>query len=398
MDTGDTAFVLMSAALVLLMTPGLALFYGGMVRSQNVLSTFMHSVAAMGVISLQWVLFGYSLSFAESGSGGFVGGLDFAFLRGVGVEPQADSSVPHLAFMAFQMMFAIITPALISGAVAERVRFAPYLIFIVLWATLVYDPVCHWVWGPEGWLGGGADFAGGLVVHLSSGAAALVFALVLGKRNRPRPPHNLTMTVLGAALLWFGWFGFNAGSALGANGEAALAFVNTHVASATALSAWCAAEWFKHGKPTALGAASGLVAGLVAITPAAGYVSPMAAIAIGAAAGVVCFGAVLLKTKLGYDDALDAFGVHGVGGALGAVLTGAFATVGAAGLVTGEAELFVENIKGVVVVFAYSGAVSYALLKVLDVTIGLRVTETIETEGLDLTMHGENGYSGLVEG
>jgi len=398
-NQADTAWLMVSCALVMLMTPGLALFYGGMVGSRNVLSSFMHSFIALGVITLQWVVIGYSLAFGSDAGGGFIGGFEFAFLNGVGLEPQAGSTIPHILFMAFQMMFAIITPALISGAIAERMKFSAYLVFIVLWATLVYDPICHWVWGPDGWLGarGALDFAGGTVVHLSSGAAALVCAIVLGRRKRPGPPHNLTLTLLGAGMLWFGWFGFNAGSALAANDNAALALVNTHLAAGAAAFAWAVAEWFKQGKPTALGVASGLVAGLVVITPAAGFVGPMSAVLMGLVAGPVCYGAVILKGKLGYDDALDAFGIHGVGGALGAVLTGVFASLawnagGADGLIAGNSHLFVENIIGVVAAAVYSAGVTVALLKIIDATIGLRVSNDEESEGLDTNLHGEEGY------
>jgi len=382
---------------VMLMTPGLALFYGGMVNSKNVLSSFMHSFIALGIITLQWVVIGYSLSFGSDAGGGLIGGFEYAFLNGVGLEPQEGSTIPHILFMAFQMMFAIITPALISGAIAERMKFSAYFLFIILWATFVYDPICHWVWGPDGWLGarGALDFAGGTVVHLSSGAAALVCALVIGRRSRPGPPHNLTLTLLGAGMLWFGWFGFNAGSALASNENAALALVNTHLAAGAAAFAWAIVEWIKQGKPTALGVASGLVAGLVCITPAAGFVSPTSAVVMGLAVGPVCYGAVMLKGKLGYDDALDAFGIHGVGGALGAILTGVFAAEvwgGAKGLVDGNSELFVENIIGVLAAAAYSIVVTLVILKVIDATVGLRVSNDEESEGLDTNLHGEEGY------
>ena len=396
-NQADTAWLMVSCALVMLMTPGLALFYGGMVGSRNVLSSFMHSFIALGVITLQWVVIGYSLAFGSDVWGGFLGGTEYAFLRGVGLEPQEGSTIPHILFMAFQMMFAIITPALISGAVAERMKFSAYLVFILCWATLVYDPICHWVWGPDGWLGarGALDFAGGTIVHLSSGAAALVCALIIGRRSRPGPPHNLTLTLLGAGLLWFGWFGFNAGSALASNDNAALALVNTHVAAGAAAFSWAIVEWVKQGKPTALGVASGLVAGLVCITPAAGFVSPMSAVLMGLVAGPVCYGAVMMKGKLGYDDALDAFGIHGVGGALGAILTGVFASAawgGTDGLIAGNSELFVENIIGVVAAAAYSVVVTILLLKLIDATIGLRVSGDEESEGLDTNLHGEEGY------
>jgi Amt family ammonium transporter len=299
--------------------------------------------------------------------------------------------------MAFQMMFAIITPALISGAIAERMKFSAYFLFIILWATFVYDPICHWVWGPDGWLGarGALDFAGGTVVHLSSGAAALVCALVIGRRGRPGPPHNLTLTLLGAGMLWFGWFGFNAGSALASNDNAALALVNTHLAAGAAALAWAIVEWIKQSKPTALGVASGLVAGLVCITPAAGFVSPTSAVVMGLVAGPICYGAVMMKGKLGYDDALDAFGIHGVGGALGAILTGVFASAvwgGTDGLIGGNGELFVENLIGVLAAAAYSILVTFVILKVIDATVGLRVSNDEESEGLDTNLHGEEGY------
>jgi Amt family ammonium transporter len=394
-DTADTAWVLVSAALVLLMTPGLALFYGGMVHSKNVLSTFMHSFVAMGILTIQWVAFGYSLAFGTS-HGGIIGGLDLAFLNGVGLGAVSETvKIPQLLFMAFQMMFAIITPALISGAFAERVKFSTYIVFSLLWATLVYDPVCHWVWNADGWLlkRGALDFAGGTVVHMTAGFSALVFAIVIGKRKRPAPPHNLTMTLLGAGLLWFGWFGFNAGSALSSGGLATLALVNTHIAAAVGAVAWAIVEYLKQGKATALGIASGLVAGLVGITPAAGFISPMSAAVLGAAAGVVCFGGVMLKSKLGYDDALDAFGVHGVGGLLGALLTGVLASSGWNSAVTVQgAELVIEQAIGAGVTAIYSVAVTFILLKVLDATMGLRVDEDVEREGLDVNLHGEQGY------
>jgi Amt family ammonium transporter len=381
----------------MLMTPGLALFYGGMVNSRNVLSSFMHSFIALGIITLQWVVIGYSLAFGPDVGGGLIGGVQHAFLNGVGLEPREGSTIPHILFMAFQMMFAIITPALISGAIAERMKFSAYFLFIILWATFVYDPICHWVWGPNGWLGarGALDFAGGTVVHLSSGMAALVCAVVIGRRSRPGPPHNLTLTLLGAGLLWFGWFGFNAGSALASNGIAALALVNTHLAAGAAAFAWAVTEWIKQGKPTALGVASGLVAGLVCITPAAGFVGPISAVVMGMVAGLICYGAVMLKGRLGYDDALDAFGIHGVGGALGAVLTGVFAAEvwgGTNGLIGGNSELFVENVIGVLAAGAYSVVVTFVLLKAIDATIGLRVSKDEESEGLDTNLHGEEGY------
>jgi Amt family ammonium transporter len=407
-NSGDTAWILVATALVLLMTPGLALFYGGMVRSKNVLSTFMHSFMAMGVVTVQWVAIGYSLSFG-SDMAGLIGGLDFAFMKGVGMEgaPLAPT-IPHILFMAFQMMFAIITPALISGAYAERLKFSAYLLFTVLWSTFIYDPLAHWVWG-GGWLQkmGALDFAGGTVVHLSSGASAIVLARVLGPRlgwpQRKMLPHDLTMTLLGAGLLWFGWFGFNAGSALGANGLASVAFVNTHIAAAAAAVAWCLVEGFRFGKASALGFASGLVAGLVAITPAAGFVGPVASIAIGGLAGVVCYGGVLLKTKFTYDDTLDAFGVHGVGGALGALLTGVFAwkawnPAGNDGLLHGNAGLLGTQALATLAAVAFSAIGTAVIVKLVDATVGLRVAADDEREGLDLNLHGEEGYTGSFGG
>jgi ammonium transporter, Amt family len=404
-DSADTAWVLVSTALVMIMTPGLALFYGGMVRGKNVLSTFMHSFFALGLMTLQWVVVGYSLAFGPDVGGGMLGGLDHVLLRGVGLGPAPlAASIPHLLFMAFQMMFAIITPALISGAFAERLKFSTYAVFILLWGTLVYDPICHWVWGPGGWLAqrGALDFAGGTVVHLSAGVSALIFAVVLGRRVNPKPPHNLPLTLLGAGLLWFGWFGFNAGSALAANGKAALALVNTHLAAAAAAVAWAAVEWIRQGKPTALGVASGLVAGLVAVTPAAGFVSPLGALAIGAITAPVCFLAVLLKGRFGYDDSLDAFGIHGVGGALGALLTGVCASAawnspadpakGVSGALEGNIAILGEQAFSVLAAGTYAALVTWILLKVLDATMGLRVPEDAEREGLDVSLHGEEAY------
>lgn len=411
MQAADTVWVLVSIALVLLMTPGLALFYGGMVSKKNVLSTFMHSFGAMGIMTLQWILIGYSLAFGPGNA--FIGDFSLAGLNGVGVEGDAVmklgesgnlepfvSNIPHLAFMAFQMMFAVITPALISGAYAERLKFSTYAVFTVLWGTLVYSPVAHWVWHPHGWIfaDGGLDFAGGLVVHAISGVSALVFAIVIGRRKRPAPPHNLPMVLTGAGLLWFGWFGFNAGSALAANGVAALALVNTHIAAGSALVSWLLVETIKHGKPTALGAASGLVAGLVVITPCAGFVGPMSALAIGLIGGVVCFGGVMLKSKFKYDDALDAFGVHGVGGVVGGLLLGVFASkawnsAGTDGLLMGESGLFIANLKGIAAGCLYAAVVTFVLLKILDAVMGLRVDEEAEAEGLDTSLHGEKAYS-----
>jgi ammonium transporter, Amt family len=403
-NTGDTAWLLVSTAMVMLMTPGLALFYGGMVQRKNVLTTFMHSFFALALVSIQWAVIGYSLAFGTS-HGGFVGGLDYLFMNGVGLEPKdATATVPHILFMMYQGMFAIITPALISGAFAERMKFSVYCIFTVAWATLVYDPIAHWVWGADGWLlkKGALDFAGGTVVHFSSGVSALVVALMLGKRlgypHTRHQPHNLTMTVLGAGILWFGWFGFNGGSALASNGLAALAFSNTHLAAAAGALSWGLVEMGRMKKVTMLGVASGLVAGLVGITPAAGFVSPMSAIVIGLAAGAVCYGGVLLKGKFGYDDALDAFGVHGVGGALGALLTGVFASkvwnaAGADGLAHGNGGLVLTQAIGLLAAGAYAAVVTAGLLKLLDRTLGLRVDTETEREGLDTVLHGESGYT-----
>jgi Amt family ammonium transporter len=399
-DTGDTAWLIVSSALVLLMTPALALFYGGMVRRKNVLSTLMYSIAAIPVLSVTWTLFGYSLAFGPTRHG-LIGSLAYAGLNGLAGE--VHGTVPTLAFVAFQMMFAVITPALISGAFAERMKFSAYLAFILLWSTLVYDPVAHWVWADGGWLFklGALDFAGGTVVHLTAGISALVCALVIGKRvGYPRHralPHDLTMTLAGAGLLWFGWFGFNAGSALASGQLAALAFMTTHLGAAGGALGWLFIEWKHRGKPTALGVASGLVAGLVAITPASGYVAPWAAMVIGLAAGVVCYGAVLLKNRLGYDDSLDAFGVHGVGGLAGALLTGVFAQkvlndAGADGALFGNVKQLGVQVVACAATGAYSAVLTFGILKLIDATIGLRVPENEEREGLDATQHGEEAY------
>ena len=406
-NAGDTAWLLVSAALVLMMTPALALFYGGMVRKKNVLSTLMHSLSAIPIVSVIWVLFGYSLAFGAS-HGGLIGGFEYFGLKGLTM--QIHGTVPSLAFVVFQMMFAVITPALISGAFAERMKFSAYILFVVLWCTFVYIPVAHWVWADEGWLlkMGALDFAGGTVVHLTAGVSALVCALVIGKRLKyphERPlPHNLTMTLTGAGLLWFGWFGFNAGSALSSGWLAALAFTTTHLGATGGALGWIVVEWRHRGKPTALGVASGLVAGLVAITPAAGYVSPTAAIIIGFIAAIVCYGAVLAKYKYGYDDSLDAFGVHGVGGLTGAILTGVFCEkrvfpgggdpVGAPGLLDGNFKQVGIQILACAVSAVYALVVTRVILFVIDKVVGLRVTEQDEREGLDTTQHGEEGYAG----
>jgi ammonium transporter, Amt family len=403
-DKGDTAFLLVCSALVLLMTPGLALFYGGMVRRKNVLGTIMQSFIAMGIITVLWVVVGYSLAFSPGNA--FIGGLQWLGLNGVSASEPSDyaGTVPHQLFMVFQLMFAIITPALISGAFAERMRFSAYLVFISLWCLLVYCPIAHWVWG-GGWLGemGALDFAGGTVVHISSGVTALVAALMIGKRRgypgEEMRPHNLTMTVLGTALLWFGWYGFNAGSALAADGIAVSAFVNTHVAAGAATMAWLFAEWGLGRRPTALGAASGAVAGLVGITPAAGFVTPMGALVIGVAASLACFAAVIyLKPKLGYDDSLDTFGIHGIGGAAGALLTGVFCSTavnpdGPNGLLAGNAAQLWPQFVGVAATVVYAGLVGGLLLFLVDKTLGLRVKSDEEDAGLDLTQHGEEGYA-----
>jgi Amt family ammonium transporter len=404
-DPGDTAFVLLSAALVMLMTPGLAMFYGGMVRRKNVLGTIMHSFVAIAVVSIQWILFGYSLSFGPD-IHGIIGNLSWLGLRGVGMQPNPvyAPTIPHLAFMIYMAMFAVITPALISGAFAERMKFSAFLVFTLLWSTIVYDPVAHWVWGNGGWLKslGTLDFAGGIVVHETSGISALVAALYLGKRKgyltEAMAPHNLPMTVLGAGLLWFGWFGFNAGSALSSGGLSAMAFVTTHIAAVAATLTWVIVEWLHRGKATMFGAATGAIAGLATITPASGFVGPMPALLIGIAAGAVCYTALNMKTVIGYDDSLDAFGVHGVGGVLGTLGAGLFAekiinSSGANGLFFGNPHQFLVQLLSVAVVLVYSFVVTYILLKVVDVALGLRISPEEEMMGLDLTQHEESGYA-----
>jgi Amt family ammonium transporter len=399
LDTGDTAWLLISSALVLLMLPGLALFYGGMVRSKNVLSTMMHSFVAMGLVAVQWLVIGYSISFGDDKAGGFFGGLNKMMLSGITID-SLSGTIPEYVFAMFQGMFAIITIALISGAVAERIKFSAYCVFALAWTTLVYDPIAHWVWG-GGWLAklapAALDFAGGTVVHLSSGISALALIMFLGKRHgfptERMAPHSLPLTLLGTGLLWFGWYGFNAGSALAANGTAALAFTTTTVAPAAAGLTWMIAEWIHAGKPSALGFASGVVAGLVAITPAAGFVTPGWALVIGVGAGVICYLAVLMKAKLKYDDSLDAFGIHGVGGAFGAIATGAFATVGATGLIVGNTAQFFSQIIAVAAAGAYAFVVTCVIAFVIDKTIGLRVEKEDEIVGLDQTQHSESGYN-----
>jgi len=401
-DTGDTTWLLISASLVMLMTPGLALFYGGMVRRKNVLGTIMHSFIALAVITIQWILIGYTLSFGPDVNG-IIGSLKWFGLSGVGVEPSSYApTVPHLAFMIYQAMFAIITPALISGAFAERMKFSAYMLFIILWSTLVYDPVAHWIWG-GGWMSklGVLDFAGGIVVHATAGISALAAAVIVGRRKgylqEPMTPHNLPMTVLGAGLLWFGWFGFNAGSALSSGGLATVALVNTHTAAASATLTWIIVEWFRYGKPTMFGAATGCIAGLATITPAAGFVAPMSALVIGIAAGLICFMGLKAKEKIGYDDSLDAFGVHGIGGILGTLSIGLFATTainsgGANGILYGGSYQLMIQAMGAAVAALYSLVVSVIILKVIDWTVGLRIEESSEVQGLDVTLHGEEGY------
>jgi ammonium transporter, Amt family len=406
MNTGDTAFVLVSSALVMFMTPGLALFYGGMVRAKNVLGTLMQSMFALGLVSVLWVLIGYTLAFGPD-KGGLIGGLDFLGFSGVGATPNADlaPTIPHSLFATFQLMFAIITPALITGAFAERMKFTGYVAFTAGWLLLVYAPLAHWVWAPGGWIRelGALDFAGGTVVHINAGIAALVAVLVIGKRKgfgkEAFVPHNLTLTILGTGILWFGWFGFNAGSALGANGLASSAFLATNIGAAAGAVGWALVDGMKEGKSTTLGVASGAVAGLVAITPAAGFVSPVSAIAIGLIAGVVCAYAVRLKFRLGYDDSLDVVGVHMVGGMVGALLTGIFADLaindaGADGLVNGGGfALLGKQVVAVGATIGFSFLVTFILLKVVQATVGLRVTEDDEVAGVDLAQHAEAGYA-----
>ena len=402
MNAADTAFVLISAALVMLMTPGLALFYGGMVRGKNILGTLMHSNILLGTVTILWAIVGYSLAFGGD-IGGFIGNLDFMFLKGVGTAAKEGvDNIPHLAFMIFQCMFAVITPALITGAFAERIKFSGFVLFTCLWLIVVYCPMAHWVWG-GGWMAkmGALDFAGGAVVHMSSGASALAAALYLGRRHgygkQAFIPHNLPLTILGAGLLWFGWFGFNAGSALAANGLAASAFVTTHLAAAAAAVSWIVVEWLHRGKPTTLGMASGAVAGLVAITPAAGFVEPMPAILMGLIAGALCYGGVLMKGVLKYDDSLDVVGIHGLGGTFGALATGLFATTavndaGANGLFYGNpGQLWIQFVS-VVATWAFCFVMSLILFKVVDLMVGIRVSQDDENKGLDVSQHSEVGY------
>jgi Amt family ammonium transporter len=400
-DAGDTAWILVSAALVMLMTPGLGFFYAGLSRRKNVINLLTQCFISVAVVTVVWTLWGYSLAFGPD-AGGYVGRLDWMFLRGVGGEPNTDyaPTIPHSAFMLFQLMFAIITPALVVGAFAERLRFSTFLIFLVAWSTFVYSPIAHWVWGVGGWLRelGALDFAGGTVVHISSGVSALVAALVVGRRidygSGGFEPSNPTYVILGAALLWFGWFGFNGGSALASNGLASNAFMVTQLAAAMAALSWMLLGWAHRGKASSIGAASGVVAGLVAITPASGFVGPQAALVIGGVAGILCYIGVNVRGRLGVDDSLDVWGVHGVGGTWGALATGIFADTAinpaaSNGLLLGNPSLLAVQAAGVAATWAYAGAVTWLLLKLLDLTIGLRVKPSEELIGLDITQHGE---------
>ncbi|GAB6886918.1 ammonium transporter [Desulfothermus okinawensis JCM 13304] len=397
--SSNTCWLLICSALVMLMTPGLALFYGGLVRNKNVLNTTLMSFICLGIISVEWFFIGYSMSFGKD-VGGIIGGLNHIFLAGVGLEPSQNyaTTIPHALFMLFQMMFAIITPALISGAIVERMKFSAYVLFVLFWAILVYNPLCHWVWGKGGWMAklGILDFAGGIVVHISAGISALVAALVVGKRKgypgSQFVPHNLPLAVIGAGLLWFGWFGFNAGSALGANKIAVLAAVNTHIAGAAAAVTWIIAEWYHYGKPSTLGVISGLVAGLATITPASGFVPMWAALIIGLLAGIICYTAVVLKVKMGFDDSLDAFSIHGIGGIFGTISLGIFAKYGATGLIYGNFHQFLLQVGGALFTIIYCGTLTFLILKILDLIIGIRSSEEDEVMGLDLSEHGEEAY------
>lgn len=396
-DSGDTAWILVSTSLVMLMTPALSLFYGGMVRSKNILATLMQSFVSLGVISILWVLYGYSLSFGPDVNH-IIGNLDWVMLKHVGAEPSPIycPTIPHQLFMLFQMMFAVITPALITGAFAERFKFKTYLVFLVIWFTIVYCPIAHWVWGQDGWIRnlGGLDFAGGLVVHIASGMSALVVVLMIGKRlgweTEQISPHNLSLTILGASLLWFGWFGFNAGSAIASNGLAVKAFLTTQLAAAAGGLGWLCIEWKRSGFPTTLGIASGAVAGLVSITPAAGFVSPGYAIILGFIGGIICYCAVRTKSKLNIDDSLDVVGIHGVGGIWGAISTGLFASTGA---IVGNWHLLGIQLLSIGSVILYSLFMTFVITKVLDATMGIRVTADEEVLGLDISQHGERGYN-----
>ncbi|MEX0784075.1 MAG: ammonium transporter [Dehalococcoidia bacterium] len=420
LDTGNTAWMLAAAALVLFMTPGLGFFYGGLTRNKNVLATIMQSFITTGVVAIVWVTVGYSLAFGPDSGMGLIGNFDWIGLKDVGAEPGGPNgavyglSIPHLMFMSFQLMFAIITPALITGAFAERAKFGPFLVFMALWSLLVYVPIAHWVFAYDGWLSAFAsdgtdkglntlDFAGGLAIHVNAGFAAIAAVIVFGKRKgygkEAMEPHDITMVVLGAAILWLGWFGFNAGSAGGASAQAVYAFTNTAVAAAVAGLSWTLASWQFGGKPSVVGAAAGAVAGLVAVTPAAGYVMPMEAMVIGLVAGALCYGAVRLRAKVGFDDSLDVVGVHGVGGIWGALATGIFANSAVSGLpyaegiMEGEWSRFTDALIGIGAVGAYSFIVTFVILKLLDVTVGIRVSEDEEELGLDVTQHGERAYT-----
>ena len=423
LDSGNTAWMLAAAALVLFMTPGLGFFYGGLTRNKNVLATIMQSFITTGVVAIIWVTVGYSLAFGPDQGLGLIGNFDWIGLKDVGAEPGGPNGavygfgIPHLMFMAFQMMFAIITPALITGAFAERAKFGPFLVFTALWSLLVYVPVAHWVFAYDGWLSAFAtnadtpdvginslDFAGGLAIHVNAGFAAIAAVLVFGKRkgygSQPMEPHDITMVVLGAAILWVGWFGFNAGSAGGATSQAVYAFTNTAVAAAVAALAWTLASWQFGGKPSVVGAAAGAVAGLVAVTPASGYVMPMEAMIIGIVAGLLCYGAVRLRANLGFDDSLDVVGVHGVGGMWGAVGTGLFASAAVSGIPYAEGlfegggtDRLTDSLVGIAAIAAYSFVMTFIILKVLDVTVGIRVSEDEEELGLDVTQHGERAYT-----
>ena len=399
MNTGDTAFVLVSTALVALMTPGLAFFYGGLVKRKNVLTIMMQSFIAMGIVTVLWALFTFSLAFGTDIGNGLIGGLDFALLRNVGMEPHAvyGTTIPFLAFFAFQMMFAIITPALITGAFTERMNFRAYLVFLVLWSILVYAPLAHWVWG-GGFIAkmGAIDFAGGTVVHISAGMGALASVFVLGKRtNTAHLPHNITHVALGTGLLWFGWYGFNAGSALAANGQAAAAFVNTDIAASMAMVTWLFLSWIVDNRPSMVGALTGVLAGLVAITPAAGYVEPWAALVIGILASIGCFYAVKFRMKMRWDDALDVWGCHGVGGIIGSILTGVFASSkmsSFSGLIEGGTALFWANLYATLTAMLFAFAATYILLRILKAVMKVSVEPKEEAEGLDRALHGEEAY------
>ncbi len=396
MDSGDISWILISSALVMLMTPGLAFFYGGLVRRKNVLSIVMQSFIAIAVVGVVWILWGYTLAFGSSVMG-VIGGLEMLALNGVGLEPAPLApTIPHLAFMVYQGMFAIITPALITGAFADRMRFGSFLLFLVLWSTFVYSPIAHWVWG-GGWLGslGALDFAGGTVVHISAGMAALMTAFIVGKRKGygrySMTPHNIPLIVLGTALLWFGWFGFNAGSALGANETAVLAFVTTNTSAAAATLTWLMMDWIYKKTPSLIGAATGAVAGLVAITPAAGFVTVQSALVIGFGASIICYAAIMLKNRIRFDDALDVWGVHGVGGIWGAIATGIFAT--GVGLIAGNLTQLSVQVIGVVSTMAYAAVATWIILKVVDIVMGLRVSPEEEAIGLDISLHLEEAYA-----